>query len=52
LLHDIESSLATHLKDRISTYHHYLGQVRLRRPDEIRDGQIAKALRPLHRPPV
>lgn len=24
-LHDIESSLATHLKDRISTYQHYLG---------------------------
>ena len=30
LLHDIESSLATHLKDRINTYQHYLGQVRLR----------------------
>ena len=44
LLHDIESSLATHLKDAINTYQHYLGQVRLRRPDEIRDAQIAAAL--------
>jgi hypothetical protein len=39
LLHDIESSLATHLKDRINTYQHYLGQVRLYRPDEIRNTQ-------------
>ena len=44
LLHDIESSLATHLKDRINTYQHYLGQVRLRRPDEIQDAQISAAL--------
>ena len=28
VLHDIESSLATHLKDRIATYQGYLGQVR------------------------
>jgi hypothetical protein len=40
LLHDIESSLATHLKDRISTYQHYLGQVRLYRPDEIRETKL------------
>jgi len=42
LLHDIESSLATHLKDRI--YQHYLGQVRLRRPDEIENAQTDAAL--------
>jgi PadR family transcriptional regulator len=39
LLHEIESSLATHLKDRINTYQHYLGQVRLYRQDEIRRKQ-------------
>lgn len=39
LLHDIESSLDTRLKDRIATYQHYLGQVRLFRPDEIRNRQ-------------
>jgi hypothetical protein len=44
LLHDIESSLATHLKDRIVTYQHYLGQVRLYRPDEIRNAQTFEAL--------
>jgi hypothetical protein len=44
LLHDIESSLATHLKDRIVTYQHYLGQVRLYRPDEIRNTQTFAAL--------
>src|SRR5260370_12691262 len=44
LLHDIESSLATHLKDRIVTYQHYLGQVRLYRPDEIRNTQTSAAL--------
>jgi hypothetical protein len=44
LLHDIESSLATHLKHRIVTYQHYLGQVRLRRPDEIRNSQTFGAL--------
>ena len=38
-MHDIESSLATHLKDRISTYQHYPVQVRLYRPDEIRNMQ-------------
>jgi hypothetical protein len=43
LLHDIESSLATHLKDRIVTYQHYLGQVRLYRPDEIRNKQTVAA---------
>ena len=32
LLHDIESILDTRLKDRISAYQHYLGQVRLYRP--------------------
>jgi hypothetical protein len=40
LLHDIESSLATHLKERIHSYQHYLGQVRLHRPDEIRNAQV------------
>lgn len=44
LLHDIESSLATHLKDRIVAYQHYLGQVRLYRPDEIRNTQTSAAL--------
>ncbi|HVB57775.1 MAG TPA: hypothetical protein VNE63_15300 [Candidatus Acidoferrales bacterium] len=44
LLHDIESSLAPHLKERIVTYQHYLGQVRLYRPDEIRDKQTSAAL--------
>jgi len=39
LLHDIASSLATHLEDRIVSYRHYLGQVRLHRPDEIRNTQ-------------
>ncbi len=43
LLHDIESSLATHLKERIVTYQHYLGQVCLYRPDEIRDKQTFAA---------
>jgi hypothetical protein len=42
-LHDVESSLATHLKDRIATYQHYLGQVRLYRPDEIRSRQTMAA---------
>jgi hypothetical protein len=42
-LHDVESSLATHLKDRIVSYQHYLGQVRLYRPDEIRDTQTSAA---------
>jgi hypothetical protein len=44
LLHDIESSLATHLKDRIVSYQHYLGKVRLYRPDEIRNTQTFAAL--------
>ncbi len=44
VLHDIESSLATHLKDRIATYQGYLGQVRLRRPEEIWNRQIEAAL--------
>jgi hypothetical protein len=39
LIHDIESSLATHLKDRINRYQHYLGQVDLYRPGEIRHKQ-------------
>jgi len=43
LLHDIESSLDTRLKDRISAYQHYLGQVRLYRPDEIRNTQTFAA---------
>jgi hypothetical protein len=43
LLHDVESSLATHLKDRIVTYQHYLGQVRLYRPDEIGNTQTFAA---------
>ncbi len=42
-LHDVESSLATHLKDRIVEYQHYLGQVRLYRPDEIRNRQTTEA---------
>ncbi|MGA2435523.1 MAG: hypothetical protein ABSG25_09580 [Bryobacteraceae bacterium] len=44
LLHDIESSLATQWKDRIVTYQHYLGQVRLYRPDEIQNTQTFAAL--------
>jgi hypothetical protein len=44
VLHDIESSLATHLKDRIGAYQGYLGQVRLRRPDEIWNRQIEAVL--------
>lgn len=44
LLHDVESSLATHLKDRIVSYQHYLGHVRLYRPDEIRNTQTFAAL--------
>jgi len=44
LLHDIESSLAIHLKDRINSYQHYLGQVRLRRPDEIENAQVDTTL--------
>jgi hypothetical protein len=42
-LHDVESSLARHLKDRIVAYQHYLGQVRLYRPDEIRNAQTSAA---------
>src|SRR5208282_4104602 len=44
MLHDVESSLATHLKERIVAYQHYLGQVRLHRPDEIRNTQTFAAL--------
>jgi hypothetical protein len=44
LLHDIESSLTTHLRERIVTYQHYLGQVRLYRPDEIWSTQVFAAL--------
>ena len=44
VLHDIESSLATHLKDRIATYQGYLGQVRLRRPEEIWNRQTEVGL--------
>ena len=44
LLHEIESSLATHLKQRINSYQHYLGQVRLRRPDEIENIQVDATL--------
>src|SRR5947207_1094029 len=44
VLHDIESSLATHLKHRIATYQGYLGQVRLRRHDEIWNRQIEVGL--------
>ena len=44
VLHDIESSLDTRLKDRIATYQGYLGQVRLRRPDEIWNRQVDAAL--------
>src|SRR5438477_4537647 len=44
VLHDIESSLATHLKDRIATYQGYLGQVGLRRPDEIWNRQVDAVL--------
>jgi len=44
VLHDIESSLATHLKDRIAAYQGYLGQVGLRRPDEIWNRQVEAAL--------
>ena len=43
LLHDIESSLDTGLKDRIVSYQHYLGRVRLYRPDEIKDTQTFAA---------
>jgi len=43
MLHDIESSLATHLKDRIVSYQHYLGQVRLYRSDEITNTQTFTA---------
>jgi len=43
LLHDIESSLDTRLKDRIVSYQHYLGQVRLYRPDEIKNTQTSAA---------
>jgi hypothetical protein len=43
LLHDIESSLATHLKDGIVTYQHSLGKVQLYRPDEIWNTQTFAA---------
>jgi hypothetical protein len=43
-LHDIESSLATHLKDRIVACQHRLGLVHLYRPDEIEDAQISATL--------
>jgi len=40
-LHDVETSLASHLKDRIVSYQNYLGQVDLYRPEEIESKQIA-----------
>jgi len=43
-VHDIESSLASHLKDQIVRHQHYLGQVRLKRPDEIENTQVSTAL--------
>lgn len=43
VLHDIESSLATHLKDGIVRYQYRLGQVRLQRPEEIREEQTVAA---------
>ena len=42
-LHEVESSLAAHLEDRIASYQHYLGQVRLYRPDEISNHQTMAA---------
>jgi hypothetical protein len=42
-LHDVETSLASHLKERIISYQHCLGQVRLYRPDEIRNTQLFAA---------
>ena len=44
LLHDIESSLATHLKAGIVACQHRLGLVRLKRPDEIRNTETFAAL--------
>lgn len=44
VLHDIESSLDTRIKDRIAIYQGYLGQVRLRRPDEVWNRQVDAVL--------
>jgi hypothetical protein len=44
VLHDIESSLATHLKDGIVTHQHRLGLVRLYRPNEIMNRQVSAIL--------
>ncbi len=45
LMHDVETSLAPHLKERIVSYQNYLGQVRLYRPDEVSNAQIGAAFK-------
>ena len=42
--HDVETSLAPTLKSDIVSYQNYLGQVELKRPDEISKAQIGTAL--------
>ncbi len=43
LMHDVETSLAPHFKERIVSYQNYLGQVRLYRPEEVTNAQTEAA---------
>lgn len=43
-MHEIETSLALTLKERIVSYQNYLGQVELYRPDEVSNNQIGASL--------
>ena len=40
-IHDVETSMAPHYKERIVSYQNYLGQVRLFRSEEVANRQTA-----------
>jgi hypothetical protein len=44
LMHDVETSMAAHYKERIVSYQNYLGQVRLYRSEEVVNRQTDAAL--------
>ena len=44
LMHDVETSMAAHYKERIVSYQNYLGQVRLYRSEEVANRQTDAAL--------
>jgi hypothetical protein len=44
LIHDVETSMAPHYKERIVSYQNYLGQVRLYRSEEVTNRQTDAAL--------